>query len=56
MLLIFEFILEIKKDHKFQFLLALMNTKFFGNTQLALNSAQFATVPKTWFLQGIDRR
>ena len=46
MTLIFKCILEIKKDHTFQFLLALMNTKFFGKTQLTLNSAHFTTVLK----------
>ena len=46
MLLVLECILEIKKGHTFQFLLVLINTKFFGKTQLALNSAQFTTVPK----------
>ena len=44
--LVFECILEIKKDHTFQFLLVLTNTKFWGKTQLALRSAQFTTVPK----------
>ena len=38
-------ILEVKKDHTFQFLLVLMNTTFSSKTQLPLNSAQFTTVP-----------
>ena len=45
MLLVFKCTLENKKDHTFQFLSVLMNTKFFDKTQLALNSAQFTTVP-----------
>ena len=45
--LIFECILEIKKDHTFQFLLVLMNRKIFSKTQLPLTSAPFTTVPKT---------
>ena len=44
--LIFTCILDVKKDHTFQFLLALINTNVFSETQLALNSAQFNTVPE----------
>ena len=43
--LVFKHILELKKDHTFQFFLVLMKKKF-GKAQLTLNSAQFTTVPK----------
>ena len=55
--LIFECILEIKKDHTFPVSIGINEYKFFwGKTQLALNSAQFTMVPKTLFLRGSNRR